>query len=33
MTMFGDQLYRTPEEMVDFKGLRVLRPGPSDGRI
>lgn len=33
MTMFGDQLYRTPEEMVDFKGLRVLRPGLQMGEF
>lgn len=33
MTLFGDQLYRTPEEMVDFKGLRVLRPGLQMGEF
>lgn len=33
MTQFGDQLYRTPEEMVDFKGLRVLRPGLQMGEF
>lgn len=33
MTMFGDQLYRTPEEMVDFKRLRVLRPGLQMGEF
>ncbi len=33
MTSFGDQLYLTPEEMVDFKGLRVLRPGLQMGEF
>ncbi len=33
MTLFGDQLYLTPEEMIDFKGLRVLRPGLQVGEF
>lgn len=33
VTMFGDQLYLTPTEMVDFKGLRVLRPGLQMGEF
>lgn len=27
LVLYGDQLYRVPEEMPDFSGLRVLRPG------
>lgn len=25
--LFGDQLYLVPEEMIDMKGMKVLRPG------
>lgn len=27
LTMFGEQIYLLPEEMPDFSGLKVLRPG------
>ena len=27
MVIFGDQLYRIPDEMPDYGGLRILRPG------
>ncbi|MDO5406990.1 MAG: RsmB/NOP family class I SAM-dependent RNA methyltransferase [Eubacteriales bacterium] len=27
LILFGDQIYRIPEEMPEFNGLRVLRPG------
>lgn len=33
MTLFGDQLYLTSTEMVDFKGLKVLRPGLQMGEF
>ena len=26
-TMFGEELYLVPKQMVDMKGLKVLRPG------
>lgn len=27
LVLFGDQLYRIPDEMPDYGGLRILRPG------
>lgn len=33
LVLFGDQLYRLPEGMPDFSGLRVLRPGLHLGTI
>lgn len=27
MVQFGDQVYALPEAMVDYKGLKVVRPG------
>lgn len=31
--MFGDQLYLLPEEMPEFRGLKVLRPGLHMGTV
>lgn len=31
--LFGDQVYAVPKEMVDYKGLKVLRPGLHLGTI
>ncbi|MEI3181995.1 MAG: RsmF rRNA methyltransferase first C-terminal domain-containing protein [Lachnospiraceae bacterium] len=32
-TMFGEELYLVPKQMVDMKGLKVLRPGLDLGTI
>ena len=31
--MFGEELYLAPKQMVDMKGLKVLRPGLDLGTI
>ena len=31
--MFGEELYLVPKQMVDMKGLKVLRPGLDLGTI
>ncbi|MDR7810266.1 RsmB/NOP family class I SAM-dependent RNA methyltransferase [Lacrimispora sp.] len=31
--LFGDQLYLIPPEMVDFKGLKIIRPGLHLGTV
>lgn len=31
--LFGDQLYLIPPEMIDFKGMKILRPGLHLGTV
>lgn len=31
--LFGDQLYLMPPEMIDFKGMKILRPGLHMGTV